>query len=650
MFETKEWTLMFYLASDNPLAPGVVSQLKAIKSAGYHPEANVVTQFDPFVEGTPTHIFDVNLMNKLKRPNVADVGFEGNDPFVRNLVEDKLWREQRTRNGKSLKRELKRILKQNHEVRYEAPTPPENRTESRRGPHDILDEPEPQESLRRFLSFCRNRYPAKHFALFILGHGVVVGNDVFLYDEHASEHSISLTELGEVLREFKMDIDEAEFELVSFHSCSVSSVEVAFELQETANYMLASQGPAFVGSWPYRSILIRIFNDLIREGSNIKIERMFHRIFKLCFFNAVDFLLAGYSFQLTLLDLRNVGTLFCPMAALVKTLLDGLKVDSTRDIILLSHLKSQSFFQEMYTDLYDFCFCINNKIKEVHCKCPEGTPCQCVLPDELRDLKEACDDVMCVLVKKFPKRPKDWPDPCREPNEEEREDWLIVSAEFLGPSYQYSRGLSIYFPWTRPPGDRRILSEYGHYRFHLEFEPEPTPGVHPPVMQGMQAEKAQRRSWLTFLIEYFGATLRETSSAECDPKRYLPAPDDCPHDPKCPPPTDPCKVKKGESETVEEDRCPENRATAKKEEPNPCGDERELREDIANLIYGEGPSLGSYELAGNKTGPKDPTGGISDCECATIKNYPRDTRSRRERTEEAPGPKTRIEVTQAPFL
>lgn len=30
----REWTVMFYRASDDPLAPSVVSQLKAIKDAG----------------------------------------------------------------------------------------------------------------------------------------------------------------------------------------------------------------------------------------------------------------------------------------------------------------------------------------------------------------------------------------------------------------------------------------------------------------------------------------------------------------------------------------------------------------------------------------------------------------------------------------
>ena len=63
--DTKEFTLMFYFASDNPLAISVVSQLKAIKAAGFHKEANVIVQFDPFTEGTPTHIFDVNMINKI---------------------------------------------------------------------------------------------------------------------------------------------------------------------------------------------------------------------------------------------------------------------------------------------------------------------------------------------------------------------------------------------------------------------------------------------------------------------------------------------------------------------------------------------------------------------------------------------------------
>lgn len=637
MPDKKEWTLMFYFASDNPLAPGVVSQLKALKAAGYHPDANVVTQFDPFVEGTPTHVFEVNLMNKLEHPGVADVGFTGNDPFVRNLVEDKLWREQRTRDNKSLKSELRRILQQNRQLGYDAPTPPQERLSVSRSPGDDPDEPDPQDSLRDFLTFCRTAYPAKHFALFILGHGVVVGNDVFLYDEHASTHSISLKELGEVLREFKTDIDRSEFELVSFHSCSVSSIEVAFELQDTANYMLASQGPAFVGTWPYRAILIRIFNDLSRPG-HINIKRMFHRIFKYCFFNAVDFLLAGYSFQLTLINLKRIRCLEPAIKELVKALIAGLsdaptypnptkptemipthENQVTQDVIQLAHLKSQSFFQEMYTDLYDFCFCITQKVAEMekrvcHCVQPHG-PCHCI-PESLRSLCTACDHVMDQLMKEFP------PQPGGQSHER-----IIVASEFLGPSYQYSRGLSVYFPWTRPIGDRRILSEYAQYKFHTEFAPD---------------------SWLNFLERYFDVTLRSASSAECDPRRVPPGmcPDlparPCPHHPPCPPSTQP----------AEPDPCAPP-VPQQPHAPTPCQkdqQEADLREDIANLIYGDQPGMGAYELAGGKTDPKDRTGGNGDCDCPSIKNYPRDTRPRGRRSEIAPPKEQRVEFTQARFL
>src|SRR5215217_9195805 len=88
MPETKKWTVMFYFASDNPLAPGIVAQLKAIKDAGYHPDANVVAQFDPHTVNMPVHVFNVNQVEKLYHDEECNVGFSNNGSFVRNLVLD----------------------------------------------------------------------------------------------------------------------------------------------------------------------------------------------------------------------------------------------------------------------------------------------------------------------------------------------------------------------------------------------------------------------------------------------------------------------------------------------------------------------------------------------------------------------------------
>lgn len=594
MCEPKEWTLMFYFATDNPLAISAISQLKAIKDAGFHPDANVVAQFDPYTEGTPTHVFDVNVVNKLKFNERSNIGFSGTDATVRNLLEDKLWRDERTRlkpegvpatisNREPVRKVLNKVLKANFGIDYKPPVAPN--VDSIFNPStDRMEEPGAQTSLREFLRFCADKYPAKHYMLFMLGHGVVVGNDIFMLDEHASQQSLTLTNLGQILREFKHSIelegktpDETPtLELVSFHSCSVSSLEVAYELQGTAKYMLASQGPAFVGSWPYRQILVRIFNSLPdKSGTNgsstssstpVDMRDLMFEIYRSCIRNSADYLLAGYSFQLTLCDLERVPDLNDELRDLAKALTNGLENSLSRDFILLAHWKSQSFFNEMYTDLYDFCFCLNNKIQDL---LDDGVG----LSQELQDIQAACNKVMDRLVKENPKKEND-------PEMEQ----LIVAADSLGPAFQYSRGFSVYFPWAEPSTESPIMAQYQRYRFTTDFKTEDPNDV--------------EYSWLKFLRAYFDATKRVVSTIEADNRRFLP-------------------------------HLPVN---------GPVPIETVLDEDIASLVYnGEGaPDLRGALGRGDKTDPMDKTGG--DSESVSIKNFPRDTRTREQRMQRAAVP------------
>lgn len=563
MTQMKEWTLMFYFASDNPLAPGVVSQLKAIKEAGYHPDVSVITQFDPQTVGTPTHIFDVNIIEKLKHRNDADIGFgDSVSPFVRNLVEDKLWRNQRTRDEVTTVRDkIKYLLKCCHGIEdYDPPVPPKPGS----GPGDFrmrrrLREPGPKESLHSFMDFCRQNYPAKHYMLFILGHGVVVGNDIFLFDENADVQSLTLTELGEVIDEFAKGVEPrgSKLELISFHSCSVSALEVAYELKNNATYMLASQGPAFVGSWPYRQILIRIFKSLRRVSGGTtdgSIERLAIGIFYSCLYNSTDFLLAGYSFDLSLCRLKlapPIDRRECPtvrdkgeplvavrIRSLAKALSDALwdpcekprpagdkwgpdcdpveekkkplgdPIKETdlvaRDLIQLAHLQSQSYWQENYTDLFDFCFCFSRLFKQYEERYRGTLP-----KDQWKKLfgkSEAIYRACCCVMKALePEGPLGDEDDGYNTGVDrqyvhakrsDKEEKLIVRTAFAGPSNQYSHGLSVYFPWTEPSADNPILEEYPGYEF------------------------AKQTSWHRFLKLYFKKTVRNTRKAEeADQKR-----------------------------------------------------------------------------------------------------------------------------------
>jgi hypothetical protein len=229
----------------------------------------------------------------------------------------------------------------------------------------------------------------------------------------------------------------------------------------------------------------------------------------------------------------------------------------------------------MYTDLYDFCFCLSNKIKaliEPECRSieAEGSPVepQYRPSKELTDIEEACDEVMKVLAKENPKKEGD-----------ANSQQFIVAADSLGPAFQYSRGLSIYFPWSEPSKDSHIMSQYARYRFSMDIE----------------------KPWVDFLHEYFAKTIRCVSSEE-EKKR----------------------VRSQE---------PVNGAavTDKKLEE----DITSLIYDIASLIYnGEGtPDLRAALAIGSKSDPMDKTGG--DYEPVSIKNFPRDIRPRRTRMREA---------------
>jgi hypothetical protein len=446
----KKWTLMFYLASDNPLAPGVISQLKSIKAAGFHKDANVIVQFDPNTEGTPTHIFDVNVLKKATSTERYNIGFKADDPYVPNLLEDKLWRpEELDRRGRS----IRELLVKKHGA-YRPGIPPNG---NGNGANGKPDEPCPQKSLDQFLTFCARAYPAKHYVLFLLGHGVVVGNDVFMYDQNATEHTLSLGGLRTVLTDFNTRIRNrgGVLDLISFHSCSVSSLEVAYELKDQARYMLASQGSALIGNWPYRQILIRIFNELVKNRKHgASLQPMFEDIFSSCVKNSTDFLLGGYPFDLCLCNLTEIGKTRDALDKLSAALIQGLECEAFKESILLAHLESQSFHQEMYTDVVDFCRCLYQRITK-RLTSSAFEPIR-------TDIKDAIVKVNEVIRKS------------------------VIRSDFAGPEYQYSRGLSLYFPWSRPVDD--VLDRYSVYK--------------------IVDCAAQEKTWLDFLKQYFRKTRR----------------------------------------------------------------------------------------------------------------------------------------------
>lgn len=510
-----ELTLMFFFAADNTLAPSMISQLKAIKDAGFQENTTVVVRYDPNEKGAATRIFEVNSQRKKEFKAEGKVATEigdGKDPFVRNMKDDEV---------------------------------PRKRPETGRGGPRPLAAAKPldaDQALAEFLELCREKYRAKHYMLFLIGHGMIVANDAFLPDE-SPKTAITMKQLGDILRGFAGRVEQVgdSFDLVGMHSCSMSAVELAYELKGaekgtadelkgTPKYMMASEGISFVGTWPYRQLLKKVFNTVDSASGNtldekeqgkpeeqreqLELKRLLMKLHFLCLHNSTDFMFSGHSADLSLCNLKNVRSLDVPLASLTKVLKRALEVECGRELILLAHWKSQSYWQENYTDLYDFCRCLHEKcstepetnraglktsgVAKPLCRCAEN---DCDKDGTLRrDVVAACEAVMTAIDP-----PQERIAGSADSDEMLRPTFekLVVFSDHFGPTYQYSHGLSIYFPWSRPLDDgiddgggedgNGVLKKYKDYAFTTALGDD---------------------AWLNFLELYFKKTMRKRRSVE----------------------------------------------------------------------------------------------------------------------------------------
>jgi hypothetical protein len=491
MPDRKKVTVMCYFGSDNALSPLLISQLKAIKDAGYEPNTNVIVRFDPYEASAPTRIYNVNAKRREAAVQGGDAPVligDAKNPFVRNMAEDIINAEDIVLNGtfsQKMKAELTEAI-----------------------------EPEAVDSLRNFIGYCIENHPAEHYILLLIGHGMIVGNDAFLPDDNPNS-GVSLVQLKETLS--MINGSGGTLELLGLHSCSMSSVEIAYQLKGVTNYLIASQGLSYVGSCPYRQLLKKTFatvNELNGELNRDAIQELVEKFYLLSLYNSTDFMMAGYSSELALCNLQPaiIDEFTRSFKKLTNLLMDALATtsahaekssqsgaqDPIKDLIVSligkAHSESQSYWGESYTDLYDFCDRLLVACKSIN-RALKAAP--------LEALIIACTEV------------KDQLETSAAENRSDRFNKLVVRSEYFGWQYQFSHGLSIYFPWSEPLEVRNVVKLSARI------------GSQPDSRLAMQKEiKAQSimdrykeyeftsafkdgHSWCDFLNSYFNRTQRE---------------------------------------------------------------------------------------------------------------------------------------------
>lgn len=443
--ERKKWTVMIYLAGDNSLSPMSIAIMQQLESV-------LTDRFEPSGAGAA--------------PNVRVLaGFDANTPAQRGTrYLDLNYQRRNVTNGMNwgLHNDL---------------IPPEER-----------QEPTLRVGLERFLKYATSslkepdgtRRVADHYILILFGHGTAVAGKTFLIDEHPPGF-LRLPELQAILGKYFGFGDESEtkkkLDLLAFHNCAMNGVETAYQLKNEVNYTLGSQDLVLQVGWPYRALIEGIIQQTEAGAQAAQIARgMLVR----CARHQLDYTLMDRSSDQAVCDLQMLDGLIQALKGdLVPALRAGLGLHKqshtllyplVREAVQLARLEAQSYWDETFVDLGDFCGLLQEKCQEFRALLDKEAS-DAGAADKLDKLAEACAKVQSQVGA------------------------AIEESYYIGPALQYSQGLSIYFPWNKPldtffdtsvapPEMRESYQEYLDYRF------------------------AKDTGWGEFLNDYFAATLR----------------------------------------------------------------------------------------------------------------------------------------------
>ncbi len=201
-----KWTIMVYLDGDNDLEAAALIDLKEMEYVGSTDDVNIIVMIDRAEED-----YEYELEGYL------DVG-SWSDTRIYYVVRDTS-----SKIGSRLVKSL--------------------------GELDMGD----PSTLRDFIKFTVENYPADHYMLVIWDHGSYPG---FIALDYSHEDMLTGREINQALRE-----SGVYFDIIAFDACLVSTIEMAYEIMDYGDYMVASEEVEPAPGYPYKDVLSDITSN-----------------------------------------------------------------------------------------------------------------------------------------------------------------------------------------------------------------------------------------------------------------------------------------------------------------------------------------------------------------------------------------------------
>jgi pentapeptide MXKDX repeat protein len=402
------WTVMVYLAGDNNLTTECMFALAEMKQAAFGKHLNVIAQFDPCDPHLPTHRYHIKRRGKKKsfRHDIIDRACYFSDSGEVSFVTESL-------RAQALAADRKRERDLCRPELYEC-----NLTGSPAEEQVITDDTDTGSpvTLYNFITFCLEEYPADHYLVVLSGHAGGTERDYLLKDE-SSAGSLTFNELKNVFQRVKQDRNGKTIDIIGMDNCLMSMAEICYELRGLVDIVIGCESFSPASGWPYREVLERLATDFVsprlRPGQSVA-EAAAGAIVKEYVNYYANYWIAGLSVTQSALNVCKVETLreeIDKLAQLMEQQLAGEwqangKARQFHDALLLAHWEAQSYNGEQFVDLYDFCHCLELRLED-------------------GGVAEQCRAVQEFLRNEF-----------------------VLTSCYCGAAYQYSYGVSLYFPWS----------------------------------------------------------------------------------------------------------------------------------------------------------------------------------------------------------
>ena len=405
----KEWTIMIYMAGDNNLAVDMAYAMEQIKE--------VAKQGDD-------------------SPNLF-VYYDGNSPAIPTLYCD-------------FSEQGKPRYVRSYKVPNKLYWAPEKQNENAANKDSILN----------FIDWCVNKVEvenngeisygrrAQKYALIFSGHSLGF-QDIGLFKDETSGKSMKMTDFfmalakatfnAEQLEEYanEMNFEGEEryvettvllgqpLDILGFDSCVMGMLEVGYQFGTSAKTIIASEGSVPSAGWTYAKILGCLTGENHRNGEDV--DRSVAEKFVKEFIRSQDsYTVGGASVDMAAWDMSKFDDLAKAFNKLAEVLVECFEDEESRvyrqmeRVILQVHWKCQSYMYDQNVDLGDFCELLDQECSRVIEELGDGDDLQ-----TLKKVRKACGKVLNELKE------------------------TVILSGFSRGSYQYSNGVSVFFPWSR---------------------------------------------------------------------------------------------------------------------------------------------------------------------------------------------------------